>query len=159
MLQNMVDNQWFWLGAAGLLIVVLGLLVTAHRIRGPSTEAAAQDQQGEGWSPTGRIDFASQGDPNDSTAGFLLQAEDARIVNSVGGLEHHQTRWRRATLKEAKKVVKAYHEKLDLPMTARSLASSLSSNNAQAELQNGAHDLPAARIDAPDGMVEDQIDR
>jgi hypothetical protein len=59
--------------------------------------------------PTRRIDFAG---PTDSTPNLqtpFLQAEDGRIVNSIEGLERHEIRWRNATLKEAKKVVAAYH--------------------------------------------------
>jgi hypothetical protein len=38
---------------------------------------------------------------------IILQAEDTRIVDSMGGVEHREIRWRKATLDEAKAVVVA----------------------------------------------------
>ena len=45
----------------------------------------------------------------------------------MGGMEHREIRWRRATLNEAKKVVVAYHAQLNLATTA---AFDVNSSNA-----------------------------
>jgi len=71
---------------------------------------------------------------------FLLQAEDTRIVNSIGGVDRREIRWRRATLKEAKKVVLTYHAQLDLATTPALVVSSPGSNAARSELGNGRRD-------------------
>jgi hypothetical protein len=110
MLYEAVTNQWFWLGAAGFFIVLLGLLVGYNVRRSQNGGAKIGDG---GWIPTGRIDFAGPDNPDPEVgAAFLLQAEDTRIVNSVGGVDHHEVRWRRATLNEAKRVVLAYNGQL-----------------------------------------------
>jgi hypothetical protein len=112
MLNEAVSNQWFWLAAAGFFIVLLGLLA-AYNARRSQARAAKLDR--DGWTATGRIDFIGPENPDpNASANFLLQAEDTRIVNSIGGVDHHEVRWRRATLNEAKKVVLAYHAQLKL---------------------------------------------
>jgi hypothetical protein len=112
MLHDAVSNQWFWLGAAGFFIALLGVLIAYNRLR--STARAAKFDQ-DGWTATGRIDFMGVADAApDKFGNFLLQAEDTRIVNSIGGVDHHEVRWRKATLNEAKKVVIAYHAHLKL---------------------------------------------
>jgi hypothetical protein len=144
MLLDTISNQWIWLGAAGSFIILLGVIRIIIRARPPQPLKAAQDQQGEGWTPTGRIDFVGPSDPNpDSHETFFLQAEDARIVNSIAGLEHHETRWRKATLKEAKKVVKAYHAQLDLPTTTTPVVTSSGSNTPKTDFGNGSDDFSA----------------
>jgi hypothetical protein len=74
---------------------------------------AIQDRR-EGWTPTGRIDFSNPQTPGD----VILQAEDTRIVDSMGGVEHREIRWRKATLDEAKAVVVAYYAQRNLAMAA-----------------------------------------
>jgi hypothetical protein len=80
-------------------------------------------KQQNGWTPTGRIDFL-----NPQSDNFILQAEDTRIVDSMGGVEHREIRWRKATLDEAKTVVVAYHSQPNLAMTASFIVSSPSSD-------------------------------
>jgi hypothetical protein len=145
MLRDMIANQWLWLvAAASLIIILLGLVRVIVRAGPRQSQMAAQNQAGEGWTPTGRIDFAGPSDPSpDSHETFFLQAEDARIVNSIAGLEHHETRWRKATLKEAKKVVKSYHAQLDLPITATPLVTFSDNNSPKTDFANGSDVLPA----------------
>jgi hypothetical protein len=110
MVWDVISNQWFWLGAAGFFTIVLAILLTiAHR----QTVRKVKKSQEGGWSPTGRIDFAgpSEGDP-DTSGSFLLQAEDMRVVRGIGVIDHHEIRWRKATLNEAKRVVSSYHAQL-----------------------------------------------
>jgi hypothetical protein len=114
---NTMINPWLWLAAAGVFIAVLGLLLAynARRTRIRETIPAQQD----GWAATGRIDFTGPTDADpDSIGNFLLQAEDTRVVKSVGGVDHREIRWRKATLNEAKKVVLAYHAQRNLATTA-----------------------------------------
>ncbi len=113
MFSAVFGNEWFWLGAACLFAMVIGALVAFERFKRAALEQAMRDDQAEGWRPTGRVDFAGSSD-TDAYGDFLLQAEDTRIVHSIGGLEHHEIRWRKATLKEAKTVVKTYHENLQV---------------------------------------------
>jgi hypothetical protein len=145
MLLDTITNQWFWLAAAGLFIILLGVIRVVTRAHHRRLQRTPQDQDGVGWTPTGRIDFVGPSDPNpDSHETFFLQAEDARIVNSVAGLEHHETRWRKATLNEAKKVVKTYHAHLDLPTTATPVVTLSGSNAPEANFGNGSDGFPAA---------------
>src|ERR1700722_4511225 len=109
-------NPWLWLAAAGAFITLFGLLLTHNRRRSRAQETV-RAQQG-GWTPTGRIDFQGPTDVDPESIGnFLLQVEDTRTVNSVGGVDHREIRWRKATLNEAKKVVLAYHAQRNLATT------------------------------------------
>ena len=80
------------------------------------SDAATQN----GWTATGRIDFI---DPQ-SKGDFILQVEETRIVDTMGGVEHREIRWRRATLDEAKTVLVSYHAQRNLTMTANFIVSS-----------------------------------
>jgi hypothetical protein len=136
MLLDTITNQWFWLGAAGFFIVLLGLLLLRYKARRSTVQEAMQNQQ-DGWTPTGRIDFSGSTDSEPNSFGtFLLQAEDTRIVNSIGGLDRREIRWRRATLNEAKKVVLTYHAQLNLATTTTLVVSSPSTDIAKSELGN-----------------------
>jgi hypothetical protein len=64
------------------------------------------------------------------------EAEDTRIVNSIGGLDRREIRWRRATLNEAEKVVLTYHAQLNLATTTTLVVSSPSIDVAKSELGN-----------------------
>jgi hypothetical protein len=132
---DVIGNQWFWLGAAGFFMILLGIIV--YKARRPSAEAG--QAQEDGWIPTGRIDFQgpTDTDPN-ATGDFLLQAEETRTVHSIGGIDHHEIRWRRATLNEAKKVVTAYHAELKL--TAAPLLGTKSADGPADESQAESHD-------------------
>lgn len=155
MFSDMINNQWLWLGAAGALIVLFGLLLILHRARRRSSEAAGQQQNDEGWRPTGRIDFVGPSDASSSLFGsFVLQAEDSRVVSSVGGLDHHEIRWRKATLKEAKTVVKVYHTELKLAITAKPTASPLPSSATESGLPNEGNDPSLGSIDSGDDKLE-----
>jgi hypothetical protein len=98
---DMITDQWPWFSAAAVFVVFVGALA-AHSFRKPKpherskSNAAAQN----GWAATGRIDFV---DPQ-SKGDFILQVEETRIVDTMGGVEHREIRWRKATLDEAKTV-------------------------------------------------------
>ena len=133
-----ISEQWPWFGAAaGVLIVVVGLLVLLKpkSKRGPDTTSSAVDNKG--WVLTGRIDFV---DPH-SNGDLLLQVEETQIVNSPGGVEHREIRWRRAKLDEAKMVLVSYHAQRNLLMSANFIVSAPSrakqSGNGQTETPDG----------------------
>src|SRR3984893_11358612 len=127
-----ISNPWLWLAAAGCFISLLGLLL-AYNGRRSKSQAAIRAQQG-GWTATGRIDFAGPTDADPNSIGtFLLQAEDTRIVNSVGGVDHREIRWRKATLKEAKKVVLAYHAQLNLATTTALVVNASNDDSTKSE--------------------------
>ena len=134
MVWDVIGNQWFWLGAAGFFMVALGALLAIAR---RPVRKAKQSQEG-GWSPTGRIDFSgpSESDP-DAISSYVLQAEDTRVVRSIGGIDHHEIRWRRATLNEAKKVVSTYHARLD--SAGAPVASARSADKLLGRLEAEAH--------------------
>ena len=48
----------------------------------------------------------------------MLQVEETQIVDSLGGVEHREIRWRRATLDDAKMVLVSYHAQRNLLMSA-----------------------------------------
>ena len=130
--------QWPWFAAAaGVLVVVIGLLVLLRpkSKRQPNTTGSAADNKG--WVLTGRIDFV---DPH-SNGELVLQVEETQIVNSPGGVEHREIRWRRATLDEAKMVLVSYHAQRNLLMSANFIVSApprtKQSGNGQTETPDG----------------------
>jgi hypothetical protein len=116
-----ISDQWLWIGAA-VVFVILVAAIAARCLRKPKkhdkakSEVAAQN----GWTATGRVDFA---DPQ-SKGDFILQVEETRIVDTMGGVEHREIRWRKATLDEAKTVLVSYHAQRNLTMTANFIVSS-----------------------------------
>ena len=116
-----IPDLWIWLSAAAVFVVFVAA-IAARSLRKPKphdktkSNAAAQN----GWMATGRIDFV---DPQ-SKGEFILQVEETRIVDTMGGVEHREIRWRRATLDEAKTVLVSYHVQRNLTMTANFVVSS-----------------------------------
>jgi hypothetical protein len=104
MMQDLIGSEWFWLIAVGFFTVLLGLV--AYRDR----RTTRRNSRHSNWVPTGRIDFVGPtGQDHGTPRKFELQAEEISIVSSIGGLDHHEIRWRAATLGEAKTVVTIYH--------------------------------------------------
>ena len=99
------------------------------------TTSSAVDNKG--WVLTGRIDFV---DPH-SSGELVLQVEETQTVNSPGGVEHREIRWRRATLDEAKMVLVSYHAQRNLLMSANFIVSApprtKQSGNGQTETPDG----------------------
>ena len=145
-LSDTITNQWLWFGAAAVLVVLIGVF-EAYKFYKSKPYDAIQDQQ-DGWTPTGRIDFS---DPQ-SIGNFILQAEDTRIVDSMGGVEHREIRWRKATLDEAKTVVVAYHAQRNLAMTANFTVSS--SIRRKSDLDNEHQKTLLGKDEAPDGKSQ-----
>lgn len=143
-LWNTITNQWLWLIAAGVLVVLLWLIAAYMFYKPKPREApreATPDQQ-DGWTPTGRIDLS---DP-ELTGNFFLQAEDTRTVAGMGGVEHREIRWRKATLDEAKTVVVAYHAQRNLAMTANFIVRrKLDLDNEHPKPQLGKDEAPDAK--------------
>ncbi len=98
-----ISDQWPWFIAAGLVVVLLAVFAAYRFARSTSqvkTTVAIEKKQ-NGWNPTGRIDLVSTA----PAGNFLLQVEDTRIVDSIGGVEHREIRWRSPTLDEVKERV------------------------------------------------------
>jgi hypothetical protein len=116
-----ISDQWLWSGAAAVLVVFLAALA-AYSLKKlkPNDRTKSNTAAQNGWTATGRIDFA---DPQ-STGEFILQVEETRIVDTMGGVEHREIRWRKATLDEAKTVLVSYHAQRNLTMTANFIVSS-----------------------------------
>jgi hypothetical protein len=116
-----IADQWLWIGAA----VVLVIFVAAFAVRSlkkpkPQDKTKSNFAAQNGWTATGRIDFV---DPQ-STGDFILQVEETRIVDTMGGVEHREIHWRKATLDDAKTVLVSYHVQRNLTMTANFIVSS-----------------------------------
>jgi hypothetical protein len=150
-----ISELWLWIGAAAVIVIFVAAVAirrlkpNPHVKENTKSNAAAQN----GWAPTGRIDFV---DPQ-STSDFILQVEETRIVDTLGGVEHREIRWRKATLDEAKTVLVSYHAQRNLTMTAHFIVSSSGmtkrvsdARNVQQEIhlkQNGGV-APSAESDA-----------
>ena len=117
-LRATITDQWLWFSAAVVLVALVWVLAAYKFYKSKPYEPVEQKQ--DGWTPTGRVDFI---DPQ-STGNLVLQAEDTRIVDSIGGVEHREIRWRKATLDEARTVVVAFHAQRNLAMTANFIVTS-----------------------------------
>jgi hypothetical protein len=115
-----IFEQWpLFAAAAVVLVIVIGLLVRLKPKSKRQLKATGRTADNKGWVLTGRIDFV---DPH-SNGEFVLQVEETQIVNSPGGMEHREIRWRRATLDEAKTVLVSYHAQRKLLMSANFIVS------------------------------------
>ena len=153
-----IPDQWIWLSAAAVFVIIVAALA-AHSFRKPKPGERAKSNAAtqNGWMATGRIDFI---DPQ-SIGDFILQVEETSIVDSVGGVEHREIRWRKATLDEAKTVLVSYHAQRNPTMTANFIVSSPTATrrisdgrNEQQEIQvkqNGASDAQPEEYSKPDG--------
>lgn len=66
------------------------------------------------WRPTLRMDArataqAELSDDDNIPANWTLQAEEVRLVESVGGYPHLEIRWRPATRREVRDFISTYH--------------------------------------------------
>ena len=145
-----ISDQWIWIIAAGIFVVFVAALA-AFSLNKPKqhdktkSNAVAQN----GWTPTGRIDFV---DPQ-SIGDFVLQVEETRIVDSLGGVEHREIRWRKATLDEAKTVLISYHAQRNLSMTANFIVSSSTVMRRNSDGQNEHQDAQLKRNEASDAKT------
>ena len=145
-LRATITDQWIWFGAAVVLmvlVVLVGVLASNKFYKSKAYEPVEHKQ--DGWTPTGRVDFI---DPQ-STGNLVLQAEDTQIVDSIGGVEHREIRWRKATLDEAKTVVVAYHAQRNLAMTANFIVSS--PIRRRSDIDNERQEAQLGKDEAPDG--------
>ena len=145
-LRETITDQWIWFSVAGVFAILV-VVVAVHNFYKSKPGNVIQGQQ-EGWTPTGRVDFT---DPQ-SIGNFILQAEDTRIVDSIGGVERREIRWRKATLDEAKTVVVAYHAQRNLAMTASYMVSS--SIRRKSDLDNERQKAQLGKDEAPDGRSQ-----
>jgi hypothetical protein len=135
------QRLWFWSGR---------LLHTVFFCKPkPQPDDPIHNQQ-DGWSPTGRIDFRDR----QPSADFVLQVEDTRIADSVGGVEHREIRWRKATLDEAKRVIVAYHAQRNLARTANFIVTSPSVIRRNSDLQTEHPEVQLGKDEASDGKSE-----
>ena len=141
---DVITAQWPWFSVAAVLLILVGLFA-AYK----SKPGAAIPDQKNGWTPTGRIDFS---DPA-SNGFFILQVEDTRIVDSIGGVEHREIRWRCATLDEVKSVVVAYHAQRNLAMAANYIVSSRAPIRRNSDLDNAHQIAQPEKAAAPEGNV------
>jgi hypothetical protein len=128
-----ISEQWLWIGAAAAFIIFVGAFAarSLHKSK-PHDKTKSDPAAQNGWTPTGRIDFV---DPQ-SSGEFILQVEETRIVDSVGGIEHREIQWRKATLDEAKTVLVSYHAQRNLTMTANFIVSSSTIMKRTADQRN-----------------------
>jgi hypothetical protein len=136
-----ISDQWALIVVAGVSVVLFGALAAyyfykpktydetkpfkatmPHDATKPYDATKTHDaiQNHKGWIPTGRVDFLDPG----SIGNFILQAEETRIVDSIGSVVHREIRWRTATLEEADGVLVAYHAQRRLVMAPNYLVTS-----------------------------------
>jgi hypothetical protein len=115
-----IADQWLWIGAAAVVVIFVAALAVRSQKPKPHDKTKSNSAAQNGWTATGRIDFV---DPQ-SKGDFILQVEETRVVDTMGGVEHREIRWRRATLDEAKTVLVSYHTQRNLTMTANFIVSS-----------------------------------
>ena len=145
-LRATITDQWLWFGAAVVLVVLVGVLAANKFYKSKPYEPVEHKQ--DAWTPTGRVDFI---DPQ-STGNFVLQAEDTQIVDSIGGVEHREIRWRKATLDEARTVVVAFHAQRNLAMTANFIVSSPIRRSSG--MDNEQQETQLGKDEAPDGKSQ-----
>jgi hypothetical protein len=143
------QQQWLWFGAAGVLVVLVALFIGYSFLRSKPRVGAVSVQL-EGWTPTGRIDFSN----SQSADHFILQAEDTRIVDSLGGVERREIRWRTATLEEAKAVVIAYYAQRNLTTAANFVVRSSNSDVRRATTAEPRQEVEPVREEAPEVKSE-----
>jgi hypothetical protein len=145
-LRATITDQWLWFSAAVVLVVLVGVLAANKFYKSKPYQPVEHKQ--DGWTPTGRVDFI---DPQ-STGNFVLQAEDTRIVDSIGGVEHREIRWRKATLDEARTVVVSFHAQRNLAMTANFIVSS--PIRRRSGMDNEQQETLLGKDEAPDGKSQ-----
>jgi hypothetical protein len=105
-------EQWPFGAAAAVLVIAVGMLIAVKpKSKAPSktTDTVADTKD---WRLTGRIDFAD----SQPVAGLVLEVEETQTSISPTGAEHHEIRWRRGTLSEAKMILESYHAQRNLAM-------------------------------------------
>jgi hypothetical protein len=141
-------QAWPWFAAAATVFVVAaGLFVALKPKPQRQPEKAADAADNMEWTLTRRIDLA---DP-ELVGAFVLQVEESRISTSPTGVEHREIRWRRATLPEAKMVLKSYNVQQNLTMSATHTAT------GPAEIQQRVNEL-AKSVEADSTVVGDGRD-
>ena len=81
----------------------------------------------------------------------MLEVEETQTSISPSGVEHHEIRWRRGTLSEAKMILESYHAQRNLAMLP-SLSDSTPAGTQRKENGQGE------RIDAELGDVANRQD-
>ena len=103
------DNAEVAVNAIGFavvcLIVWLGMLWRDRRRR---KRPLPHVKVSRGWEPTGNINFVVPENHRNDPAVFLLEVEEDREVELLGGGTSREIRFRLATIEEAKTVVQAY---------------------------------------------------
>jgi hypothetical protein len=145
-----ISDQWFWLSAAAVFVVFVGAFAGYSFYKKPKlrNETKPYTAVQNGWMPTGRIDFV---DPR-SIGDFILQVEKTRIVDSMGGVEHREIRWRKATLDEAKAVLVSYHVQRNLTMTANFIVTSSNVMRQTSDLGNERQETQLKKNGASDAQ-------
>ena len=139
-------EQWPFGGAAAVLVIAVGMLIAVKpKSNAPKTTYTVADRKD--WRLTGRIDFAD----SQPVAGLVLEVEETQTSISPSGVEHHEIRWRRGTLSEAKMILESYHAQGNLAMLP---SFTVSTPTGTQRKENGQGE----RIDAELGDVANRQD-
>jgi hypothetical protein len=90
-----------------VLLIVAIMLVFRARTREKRVAAVANVKVMRDWQPTGNINFVVPEDAADQDK-FMLEVEENREIELLGGGTSLEIRFRLATLDEAKRIVKGY---------------------------------------------------
>ncbi len=144
---NALLQAWPWFAAAATVFVVaVGLFIALNLKPKRQLETAADAADNMEWTLTRRIDLT---DP-DLVGAFVLEVEESRISTSPTGVEHHEIRWRRATLPEAKMVLESYHAQQNLATSATFTATA--SAGTQRKVNGQAESIETELKDAANGQ-------
>jgi hypothetical protein len=105
-------EQWPFGGAAAVLVIAVGVLIAVKPKSNAPSKTTDTVADRKDWRLTGRIDFAD----SQPVARLVLEVEETQTSISPSGVEHHEIRWRRGMLSEAKMILESYHAQRNLAM-------------------------------------------
>jgi hypothetical protein len=144
-------EQWPWFGgAAAVLVIAVGMLIAVKPKSNAPSKTTYTVADGKDWRLTGRIDFAD----SQPVAGLVLEVEETQTSISPSGVEHHEMRWRRGTLSEAKTILESYHARRYLAMLPSSTVSTPAGTQRKGNGQGERMDVEIGDVAIRQDMVE-----
>jgi hypothetical protein len=142
-------EQWPFGAAAAVLVIAVGMLIAVKpKSNAPKTTYTVAD--GKDWRLTGWIDFAD----SQPFTGLVLQVEETQTSISPTGAEHHEIRWRRGTLSEAKMILESYHAQQNLAMSPSPTDNTLAGTQRKGNGQGERMDVEIGDVAIRQDMVE-----
>jgi hypothetical protein len=105
-----LETFFDWLFIAVIVLIIAFVFFTPYILKDKkAVEGKADPTVARDWQPTGQINFVvpAGAEPTDKLA-YVLEIEEDRILELLGGGRTKEVRYRLATLADAVGVVKAY---------------------------------------------------